>query len=138
MLDSARPDVLRELPAPGTDALWARARIQALFGVASAPEDDRVEKSMMDFGFVAVREAGGDRVATPFVCIDHYGRSGLMLSEQVDAATVEAIGNAFWALVTSGDELADYEDRAFHPGACIWMEYGCRGGALFFDETDED
>jgi hypothetical protein len=96
----------------------------------------------MTFGFVAVSAASGDPrpVAFPFECTDYYGRSNLFFSDSdPDEVTREAIGAAFWDLLLSKqEEVADYEDRAYHDGAGVWMHYGRRHGALFYDERDDE
>lgn len=91
----------------------------------------------MGFSFVAAREEDGVQVAIPFLCVDYYGRSSITMSAEVVAEVRAEIGDAFWSLVMSGDELADYRDRVFHPGACVWLDFGCSNGALYLNEEDE-
>lgn len=138
ILAARLPAVLHLLPEPGTDAIWARARIEALFGIASPPENQRIEKSLMEFGFVAKREQSGHAVVIPFVCSDYYGKSALSFAEAVPISDVQAIGDAFWGLITSGGKLAEYRDRAYHIGAGVYMEYGCTNGNLFLEYPEED
>jgi hypothetical protein len=138
LLSAHHPEVLRLLPEPDTDAIWVRARIEAMFGTRSPPEDQRVEKSLMEFGFVAKRERSGAEVAIPFVCSDYYGSSALSFARAVPALDQDAIGDAFWGLIASGRKLADYRDRAYHVGAGVWMAYGCTNGSLFIEYPEED
>jgi hypothetical protein len=129
--------VLRELPEPGIDAVWARARIEAIFGVRSVPQDQRQEKSMMQFGFIGTRGGERDDVIA-FECTDYYGKSMLVFSEGMPRLAMNELAAAFWGLVASHGELSNYHDRAFHPGACVWMEYGCANGELFLDYPPDD
>lgn len=41
-------------------------------------------------------------------------------------------------LLRDPDELADFTARVFHPGACIYLDYACQGGAVSLTETDDD
>jgi len=134
-------DEVRNLVGRKLDAIWVRARIMALFHVDSLPESERIEKSLMTFGFAVVSTGseGAGVVAFPFECTDYYGRSHLFFSEsELDAATRRAIGSAFWELLLSvQEEVAEYEDRAYHLGAGVWMHYGRRHGAFFYEERDD-
>ena len=130
-----RPEVLDLLPEPGTDAIWARASIEALFGVRSLPADERQEKSLMAFGFCASREG---EVAIPFEASDYYGNSKLAFAEAVGAPVIESIEEAFWKLVARNRKLVTYRDRTLHLGALVWMEYGCTSGRLFLEYPPDD
>jgi hypothetical protein len=138
---TAADDDLQELLENRIDAIWARSRIEALFAVPSASEDERVEKSLMGFGFLAVENSSLDSqpIAYAFECTDYYGRSNLFFSEaEIDPDLRSSIGDAFWDLLLSNpDKLADYEDRSFHSGAGIWMIFGRRDGCFFMEETED-
>jgi hypothetical protein len=138
VLTKERPEILALLPEQGADAIWARARIEALFGIASIPAADRVEKSLMEFGFLARPEQDAAVNEVPFICSDNYGRSAVYFAEATPPQAMERIGDAFWALVADGGQLAGYRDRAFHPGASVWMEYGCANGTLFLEYPDDE
>ncbi len=134
-LATHRPEVLGLLPEPGTDAIWARASIEALFGVRSLPTDERQEKSLMQFGFCASRQG---ELAVPFEASDYYGKSALSFSEAVGAPVIESIEEAFWKLVASNRKLVTYRDRTLHLGALVWMEYGCTNGKLFLEYPPDE
>ena len=133
VLATVRPEVFAALPEPGTDAIWARASIEALFGVRSLTPDERQEKSLMAFGFCASREGE----AIPFEASDYYGKSALAFSDAVGAAMIESIGTAFWQLVATNHKLVTYRDRTLHLGALVWMEYGCNNGRVFLEYPED-
>jgi hypothetical protein len=134
-LDEPPPPVLRLPVKESFDAAWVRARIPNVFGFE--PEAAGVEKALLFAGFVAVTP---DRsTAYPFVCIDRYGRSALMFSDEGPEEEVKrSIAAAFWeTLLDSPEELTDFEERVYHPGASIWLTYGCKFGHLYCDESQE-
>jgi hypothetical protein len=134
-LGDGTPTVLRHPIKEGFDAAWVRARIPSLFGYE--PEAADVEKALLFAGFVAVTE---DRAAAyPFVCIDHYGKSALMFSDEGPEDSIkQAIATAFWTtLLDVPEDLTDFEERVYHPGAGIWLTYGCKFGHLYCDESQE-
>jgi hypothetical protein len=50
----------------------------------------------------------------------------------------QSISNAFWqALVQEPDDLTDLEQRVHHPGAMVWLTYGCDFGRVYCDESEE-
>jgi hypothetical protein len=102
------------------------------------PDLSEVEKSLLDVGFVAVPE--GSPIGLPFVCADDYGRTGLMFSpDGPDQDTQEKIARAFWGLLLEGrDDVADFDATVYHPGAGIWMHFGCEDGEPFYRESDEE
>jgi hypothetical protein len=116
------------------DAAWVRARLPRIFGFT--PEPSQVEKSLLDVGFVAV--ATGSSVGIPFVCTDYYGRTGIMFSHAgPDQDTQAKIATAFWSLLLqSPNDLADFEARVYHPGAGIWMHFGCHDGEPCYEESE--
>jgi hypothetical protein len=118
------------------DAAWVRARLPRVFGFT--PELPEVEKSLLDVGFVAV--AAGSSVGFPLVCTDYYGRTGLMFSpEGPDRVTQAKIAAAFWSLLLqSPDELENFEAKVFHPGAGVWMYFGCKDGELWYEESGDE
>jgi hypothetical protein len=134
-LEGRLPPALGIPVKEGIDAAWVRARIPGTFGFT--PEPAETEKALLYAGFVAVTE---DRsVSYPFVCTDHYGRSALMFSEQgPEEAVKRTIAAAFWdVLAREPDELTDFEERVYHPGAGVWLSYGCELGRVYCDETEE-
>jgi hypothetical protein len=129
------PPVLRHAVNQGIDAAWVRARIPECFGFT--PEPAEIEKSLLYIGFAAV---GQDRsVCYPFLCTDQYGKSALMFSDKGPEEDVKrTIADAFWkALVQDPDDLADFEERVYHPGAMVWLNFGCRSGRVYCDESEE-
>jgi hypothetical protein len=117
------------------DAAWVRARLPRVF--AFTPELSGVEKSLLDAGFVAV--AAGTSIGFPFVCTDNCGRTGLMFSSDGPDQDIQAkIAAAFWSLLLqSPDDLADFEATVYHPGAGVWMHFGCKNGEPSYDEFEE-
>jgi hypothetical protein len=134
-LGSSVPLALRRPVKEGFDAAWVRARIPGLFGFT--PDVAEVEKALLETGFAAVAEEGA--VCYPFVCTDHYGRSALMFSDDgPDEAVKRSIAAAFWgSLLRDPDDLADFEERVYHPGASIWLDYGCDGDRLYCEESQD-
>lgn len=129
------PAILRLPVKERFDVAWVRARIPSVFGFE--PDAAGVEKALLYAGFVAVTE---DRSAAyPFVCVDRYGRSALMFSDEgPEDSITQAIAAAFWeTLLESPEELTDFEERVYHPGASIWLTYGCKFGHLYCDESEE-
>jgi hypothetical protein len=128
--------VLRVPIARGFDSAWVRARIPTAFGFT--PEPAEVEKSLIHLGFAAVDE--GAAVCYPFHCIDHYGRSGLEFSDDGPEESIKrSIAEAFWdVLIQDPDDLTDFEERVYHPGAMSWLCYGCLSGHVFCEEESEE
>ncbi len=116
------------------DAAWVRARLPNVFGFT--PEKAEAEKALLDVGFVAV--ASGSTVGIPFVCIDYYGKTGLMFSpEGPDKDTQANIAHAFWSLLLeSPEDVSDFHEKVFHPGACVWMHFSCVDGEPGYEESD--
>jgi hypothetical protein len=129
------PSVLRYPVDQGFDAAWVRARLPSVFGFT--PEPTEVEKTLLCVGFAAVTEGGS--ICYPFICTDHYGRSALMFSDEgPEEAVKRSIADAFWgALVQYPDDLTDFEERVYHPGAMVWLNYGCESGHLYCEESKE-
>ncbi len=129
------PPVLRHAVETGFDAAWVGARIPNTFGFT--PERAEVEKALLDVGFVAVPE--GESVCYPFVCTDSYGRTGLMFSDHgPEEAIKRSIAAGFWGLLTEEPEdVTNFEERVYHPGAGVWLNYGCEDGRVYCDEADE-
>jgi hypothetical protein len=118
------------------DAAFVRARIPCIFGYTPA-YDDEIEKSLISEGFVAVLQ--DRKTAIPFECTDYYGRTALLFcSDGPEELLRQQIADAFWKIIASNEnELDDFEQSVFHPGACIWMHYGCKNGEVYCDESDE-
>jgi hypothetical protein len=129
------PPSLRVPLAGGFDAAWVRARIPCCFGVT--PEPAGAEKALLYVGFAAV--TADTAVCYPFVCTDYYGRSALMFSDAgPDPDVKRSIAEAFWGLLARDpDDLADFSTRVFHPGAGVWLDYGCDWGRVFLEESEE-
>jgi hypothetical protein len=135
-LKATQRELLSEL---GTfDAVWVRGRITHLFGVHSLDADDRPEKSFSFFSFVAVVDDGTKQIAVPFECSDSYGRSALTFSEEPESpppGLMALISAAFWELLLDAPEdVADFADTTFHPGACIDIRFGIVEGVSFVHE----
>jgi hypothetical protein len=118
------------------DAAWVRARVPRVFGFT--PELSEVEKTLLDVGFVAVPI--GSSIGFPFVCTDHYGRTAIMFSpEGPDQETQKKVAAAFWSLLLqTPDDLADFEATVYHPGAGIWMHFGCKDGEPTYEESEDE
>jgi len=118
------------------DAAWVRARLPRVFGFT--PELSEVEKSLLDVHFVAVQT--GASIGYPFACTDHYGRTGIMFSpEGPDKATQAKIAGAFWSLLLeTPDDLADFQATVYHPGASLWMHFGCENCELTYEESEDE
>ncbi|MFO0953083.1 MAG: hypothetical protein U0835_18405 [Isosphaeraceae bacterium] len=131
----AAPPVLRRALREAFETAWVRARIPALFGFT--PDAAEVEKALIWSGFAAVIDDGA--ACYPFVCTDHYGRSALMFSDEGPAdERKQSIASAFWrALLLDPEDLADFEQRVYHPGASVWLEYGCDAGRVSCEESSE-
>lgn len=118
------------------DAAWVRARLPCVFGFT--PQLSEVEKSLLDVGFVAV--AVGTSIGIPFICTDYYGRTGLMFSpDGPDQGTRAKIASAFWSvLLQLPDDLIDFDATVYHPGAGVWMHFGCEDGELSYSESEDE
>jgi hypothetical protein len=118
------------------DAAWVRARLPRVFGITPALSE--VEKSLLDVGFVAA--AVRSSVGFPFICTDSYGRTGLMFSSDgPDQDTQAKIAAAFWSLLLRApNDVADFEATVYHPGAGIWMHFGCQDGHPSYSESEDD
>jgi hypothetical protein len=139
----------RELPTgvdtlllDGYDGPWVRGRIERVFGVTSAGEEERGEKAGLHAEFLAVHtEADGSLVGVPFRCRDHYLKTGLLFSEKVDrppAAWCDRIADAFWGLLLAEPhDLPEYRDRMFHVGAGVWLVFGIEHGQPFIEERED-
>jgi hypothetical protein len=115
------------------DAAFVRARIPCIFGYTPTYHEEH-EKSLLSDGFVAVLPDG--KTSIPFECSDYYGRSSLTFSSDGPDESVQSqIADAFWEIVASEpDALDDFEQNVFHPGACVWIQYGCKNGEVYCDE----
>jgi hypothetical protein len=129
------PPALRYPIRQGFDAAWVRARIPNIFGFTPGPAE--IEKALLDLGFVAV--TGDGSVCYPFFCMDHYGETALLFSDLGPEGIIKrSIADAFWGvMIQDPDELADFEQRVHHPGAMLWLNYGCQSGQVYCDESRE-
>ena len=118
------------------DAAWVRARLPRVFKFT--PELPEVEKSLLDVGFVAV--VAGTSIGIPFICCDYYGRTGLMFSPGGPDQDIQAeVAAAFWSLLLQApDDLADFEATVYHPGAVVWMHFGCEDGEPSYSESEDE
>lgn len=126
----------RDVIPQHADAAFVRARIPRIFGYTPIYDEDQ-EKSLLSEGFIAV--LGDGKTAIPFECTDVYGRTSLMFSDEGPEDSVKSeIADALWELIAAEtDQLDDFEQRVFHPGACIWMNFGCKNSEVYYDESDE-
>jgi hypothetical protein len=134
---AGRPPVILARPLrKNYDAAWVRARLPRVFGFT--PELSDMEKSLLDVGFVAA--PNGSSVGIPFVCTDYYGRTGLTFSpDGPDAGTKAKIAAAFWSLlIVSPEDLEDFAATVMHPGAGVWMHFGCKSGVPTYSESGGD
>lgn len=130
------PPILRPWVPENLDAHWVRARLPVVF--AYTPPSAEVEKALLDEGFLAVRDEAGQMLGYPFRCSDHYGRTALAFGEGVPESVRRAIAVSFWELLLrEADRLADFEERVFHPGACVWLHFSCADGVLDVTESEE-
>jgi hypothetical protein len=128
--------ILARAIAERYDAAWVRARIPQVFGFVPDAADG--EKSLLDIGFVAVK--ADSLVGTPFICSDHYGRTGILFSPAgPDQATQAEIAGSFWSLLLRDPEdLADFDTKVYHLGAGVWLHFGCTDGEPFCEEEPDE
>lgn len=128
------PPVLRRPVKEKYDVAWVRARLPIVFGFT--PEPSEIEKTLLSVGFVAVPE--GEEEAIAFECSDYYGCTSLTFSgKETDETAKRQVAEAFWGcLLSEPDELDDFEARVVHLGAGVTLQFGCRDGEPFYDETD--
>ena len=133
------PAATKPLLLDGDDCPWVRGRCERLFLVSPTTEEDRGEKCGFDAGFIAVcPQPDGKLLGVPFICTDHYLRSGLMFSDEVDPALSNRIADAFWNLLLADpNDLPDYEDIVYHLGAGLLMKFGVENGQPFVEATEE-
>jgi hypothetical protein len=129
------PPVLRVPLEWRYDVAWVRARLPDAFGIS--PEPTELEKAFLYVGFVAVRDGSDEGIA--FELSDYYGRTSLTFSpSESDEAMKQEVANAFWGLLLADpNALADFEGRAFHVGAGVWMTFGCDGGEPYYHESED-
>lgn len=49
-----------------------------------------------------------------------------------------SIAAGFWGvLAQEPEDVTDFDERVYHPGAGVWLNYGCKDGHLYCDESDE-
>jgi len=133
-----------ELPGD-YEALWVRARIGRVFGIA--PPSPLGKQCLLDAAFLAVRHApsGPFLEAHPFVCTDSDGeepvdyewfdnRVGLAFGP-TGRAMKSRIATAFWGLLLAADDdLATFGDYYEFDGG-RWR-VGCDGHEPFSDDID--
>jgi hypothetical protein len=122
---------------PGQDAPWVCGRVQRVFSLPQVPEQERVEKSCMEFGFLAALEEDGQLLGIPFECTDYYGRSLLIFSGNAPAQPlIDQIANAFWQIMLEEpQDLPESIDHYYHVGAGVEMRFGVRDGEPFTEEA---
>jgi hypothetical protein len=134
---------VRALFLGGNDGPWVRGRLERLFYSALITnKEDLSEKTGFQADLVAVVQDDDAFVGVPFRCKDHYLRTGLLFSEEVDpppADLADGIAWAFWdLLLAEPHDLAEYTDYLEHVGAGIWLEYGVACGQPFVEEHKRD
>ena len=133
------PSGMDSIVHPGNDAPWALGRLTMLFGTTPSSPEFRPEKSCFHESFVAVLHSL-DNLTIPFHCTDYYCKSSLIFSDDdpPDQSIQQLIATRFWALLFSDiEDVADYESRMFHSGACIWIRFGIDGGEPFIRGEDD-
>jgi hypothetical protein len=130
------PLIIRHAVSQQCDAAWVRARIPKVFGFTPGPAE--IEKALTNVGFVVVPVE--NQTGYPFMCTDHYGRSALEFSDKSPEETIKrAIADAFWGLlIREPEDLADFEQKVYHPGASVWLNYGCASGRVYCEESQDD
>ena len=133
------PAETKALIRPGEDAPWVCGRVQRVFSLPQVPEEDRAEKSCMQFGFLGAIPHEGQLVGIPFECTDYYGRSMLIFSGDAPPQSfIDRIAGAFWQmLLEQPDDLPEYTDRFSHLGAGCDVRFGVRDGEPFMEEISE-
>lgn len=119
----------------GENAPWVLGRLMALFCTENTPQDDRCEKSCLETSFLAVLN-NYDKVAIPFQCSDHYGRTSLFFSsqDQPSEKLQLLIASSFYEMLLSEPHnLVDYENRMYHDGAGGWLSFGIYRGEPYME-----
>jgi hypothetical protein len=120
------------------EAIWTIGRLIQLFRVDVQPEEERSEKSMMNYSFIAAESIGDEVFGYPFECTYHYGSTALLFSDScTDTALKNAIAADFWSLILSDSSVADFASQTFHLGGGFMMRYGIRAGEMFLEETED-
>jgi hypothetical protein len=129
------PSSLRAALKDDVDANWVWARISREFETDLSVS--QTEKSLLHQGFLAL--TNDLQTAYPFVCSDYYGKTKLMFSKEgPETALKEKIAADFWGLLLQRpNDLTSFNQKVFHPGVGIWMNFGCKGGIPHFFETNE-
>jgi hypothetical protein len=133
------PAEVKALIRPGEDAPWVCGRVQRVFSIPQAPEEDRAEKSCMGFSFLAAIPEGDHLVGIPFECTDYYGKSVLIFSGNAPPQEqIDRVANSFWQiLLEKPGDLPEYMDHFFHMGAGVEVRFGVRDGEPFMEEVAE-
>jgi hypothetical protein len=102
-----------------SDALWVRARLPIVFGVAPPTCRRPLRGQFLNFGMLAVTfDANGERNVTPFVCTDRDLQAELRFGPRTTPDQRRTVATAFWGLLASDPAaLASYKDR-------VWLEDG--------------
>lgn len=127
------PSGMDSIVHPGNDAPWGFGRLMTLFNATPASPEFRPEKSCFHESYVVVLHAH-DNLTIPFHCTDYYCKSSLIFSthDPPESSMQELIARRFWSLLFSdATDVADYESRMFHSGACVWVRFGIDGGEPF-------
>lgn len=99
MLAFGEFEFLNEEDVP--DALWVRGRLPGLFGYRPLQVAEG-RPYLLNAGFVAVWEEGGEPAARPFAVTDEVcGYSRLVLSRKESPAARKRIAHGFWGLLAS-------------------------------------
>lgn len=131
------PDDLRRLAAVEMEALWARPQTERVFGVKCPGQEDRAEKSLMTFGFLARRLAGSPSWSVPFWLLDYHGQACLEFSGDVPRETRDSdLGESFWKLLLAlQSPIPDYLDEMFHTGSGESVRFGKRSGHWIYESA---
>src|SRR5262249_9034604 len=92
---------------------------------------------LLDAGFVAVLDAGGERpIALPFACADAYGCGGRLVMSRSGRAGVRARGaRIFWGLLqAAGGDGQDFKAEGLW-WAYSWDPDDCDDGEELFTEV---
>ena len=122
------------------NAPWFLGRMMHLFNTENVGEEDRMEKSCFNVSLIAILH-NASNVAVPFDCCDHYARTALMFSsdDEPPLTVRSSIADAFYSLMLDDPcGLTDYDNRLFHSGVGIWMDYGVSHGEPYFNEATDD
>ncbi|MEQ8819606.1 MAG: hypothetical protein RLY93_05130 [Sumerlaeia bacterium] len=137
------PEPLYQLLEMRFDALWVRARVEAIFpGLQSPAEDQRIEMSCMEYGLLLERER--PQPAALLVRLsDENGESYVGFSErEQDEDLMRDVMGAVADLVYLSDaadgDFAEFQDTTFNDFYGSAFAIGCQGGDFFLQAQDPE